>query len=213
MGPGARGGGGGASALLAGWRKGVQAGALATQARRPAGWLARACVCACTPLPPPRGGAGGRRQAQTLSRQQALVRKMDAPTLPCSLVRLAGCQWRVFVPMCPPPPTLPYPALHCAGHPVFETAFGRIAVNICYGRHHPMNWQVGRQAGCMARGTPHRRVRLHRYAAQRGCVLCNFLLEPLLDPTSTHALHEEGFHWRSAGRDVRWCAHNAPSPF
>lgn len=29
------------------------------------------------------------------------------------------------------------------GHPVFETAFGRIAINICYGRHHPMNWQVG----------------------------------------------------------------------
>ena len=28
------------------------------------------------------------------------------------------------------------------GHPVFETAFGKIAVNICYGRHHPMNWQV-----------------------------------------------------------------------
>eukprot|EP00887_Chlorella_sp_A99_P002625 scaffold6.g2625.t1 len=27
------------------------------------------------------------------------------------------------------------------GHPVFETAFGRIAVNICYGRHHPLNWQ------------------------------------------------------------------------
>ncbi|PRW56067.1 beta-ureidopropionase [Chlorella sorokiniana] len=27
------------------------------------------------------------------------------------------------------------------GHPVFETAFGKIAVNICYGRHHPMNWQ------------------------------------------------------------------------
>ena len=26
------------------------------------------------------------------------------------------------------------------GHPVFETAFGRIAVNICYGRHHPLNW-------------------------------------------------------------------------
>lgn len=30
------------------------------------------------------------------------------------------------------------------GHPVFETAYGKIAVNICYGRHHPMNWQVGR---------------------------------------------------------------------
>ncbi|KAJ6733773.1 NITRILASE C965.09-RELATED [Salix koriyanagi] len=26
------------------------------------------------------------------------------------------------------------------GHPVFETAYGKIAVNICYGRHHPMNW-------------------------------------------------------------------------
>ncbi|RCN38134.1 hypothetical protein ANCCAN_15972 [Ancylostoma caninum] len=26
------------------------------------------------------------------------------------------------------------------GHPVFQTAFGRIAINICYGRHHPQNW-------------------------------------------------------------------------
>ncbi|XP_017774693.1 PREDICTED: beta-ureidopropionase [Nicrophorus vespilloides] len=26
------------------------------------------------------------------------------------------------------------------GHPVFETEFGRLAINICYGRHHPMNW-------------------------------------------------------------------------
>ncbi len=26
------------------------------------------------------------------------------------------------------------------GHPVFETKFGKIAVNICYGRHHPQNW-------------------------------------------------------------------------
>uniref|UniRef100_A0A8C5S203 Beta-ureidopropionase n=1 Tax=Laticauda laticaudata TaxID=8630 RepID=A0A8C5S203_LATLA len=26
------------------------------------------------------------------------------------------------------------------GHPVFETQFGRIAVNICFGRHHPLNW-------------------------------------------------------------------------
>lgn len=26
------------------------------------------------------------------------------------------------------------------GHPVFETCFGRIAVNICYGRHFPLNW-------------------------------------------------------------------------
>ncbi|KAI3946005.1 hypothetical protein MKX01_024761 [Papaver californicum] len=26
------------------------------------------------------------------------------------------------------------------GHPVFETAYGNIAVNICYGKHHPLNW-------------------------------------------------------------------------
>jgi len=28
------------------------------------------------------------------------------------------------------------------GHRVFETKFGRIAVNICYGRHHPQNWMM-----------------------------------------------------------------------
>lgn len=28
------------------------------------------------------------------------------------------------------------------GHPVFETEFGRIAVNICYGRHHPQHWMM-----------------------------------------------------------------------
>lgn len=26
------------------------------------------------------------------------------------------------------------------GHTVFQTQFGKIAVNICYGRHHPLNW-------------------------------------------------------------------------
>ncbi|XP_020297167.1 beta-ureidopropionase [Pseudomyrmex gracilis] len=26
------------------------------------------------------------------------------------------------------------------GHPVFNTPFARIAINICYGRHHPLNW-------------------------------------------------------------------------
>lgn len=28
------------------------------------------------------------------------------------------------------------------GHPVFETAFGKIGINICYGRHHPLNWAM-----------------------------------------------------------------------
>lgn len=28
------------------------------------------------------------------------------------------------------------------GHPVFETVFGKIAINICYGRHHPLNWMA-----------------------------------------------------------------------
>ncbi|XP_012280064.1 beta-ureidopropionase-like [Orussus abietinus] len=28
------------------------------------------------------------------------------------------------------------------GHPVFETAYGKIAINICYGRHHPQNWMM-----------------------------------------------------------------------
>ena len=26
------------------------------------------------------------------------------------------------------------------GHPVFDTPYGKIAINICYGRHHPLNW-------------------------------------------------------------------------
>ncbi|XP_026473395.1 beta-ureidopropionase-like [Ctenocephalides felis] len=28
------------------------------------------------------------------------------------------------------------------GHPVFETDFGKLAINICYGRHHPLNWTM-----------------------------------------------------------------------
>ena len=28
------------------------------------------------------------------------------------------------------------------GHPVFDTIYGKIAVNICYGRHHPLNWMM-----------------------------------------------------------------------
>ncbi|KAF7987750.1 hypothetical protein HCN44_003613 [Aphidius gifuensis] len=28
------------------------------------------------------------------------------------------------------------------GHPVFDTCYGKIAINICYGRHHPLNWTM-----------------------------------------------------------------------
>ena len=28
------------------------------------------------------------------------------------------------------------------GHPVFETIYGKIGINICYGRHHPLNWYM-----------------------------------------------------------------------
>ncbi|XP_063539696.1 uncharacterized protein LOC134748820 [Cydia strobilella] len=28
------------------------------------------------------------------------------------------------------------------GHPVFQTKYGKIAINICYGRHHPQNWMM-----------------------------------------------------------------------
>jgi len=28
------------------------------------------------------------------------------------------------------------------GHPVFQTQYGLIGVNICYGRHHPLNWMM-----------------------------------------------------------------------
>jgi predicted amidohydrolase len=28
------------------------------------------------------------------------------------------------------------------GHPVFETKYGKIGINICYGRHHPQNWMM-----------------------------------------------------------------------
>ncbi|XP_076453415.1 beta-ureidopropionase-like [Babylonia areolata] len=28
------------------------------------------------------------------------------------------------------------------GHKVFQTQFGKVAINICYGRHHPQNWMM-----------------------------------------------------------------------
>jgi beta-ureidopropionase len=29
-----------------------------------------------------------------------------------------------------------------SGFPVFETEFGKIGINICYGRHHPLYWMA-----------------------------------------------------------------------
>ncbi|CAG5059329.1 unnamed protein product [Parnassius apollo] len=33
-----------------------------------------------------------------------------------------------------------YYATGNTGHPVFDTKYGKIAINICYGRHHALNW-------------------------------------------------------------------------
>jgi hypothetical protein len=56
------------------------------------------------------------------------------------------------------------------GHPVFETAFGRVAVNICYGRHHPMNWQVRGRRGtvCSPRRGPKGAAEGRRKGAAEG---------------------------------------------
>ena len=27
-----------------------------------------------------------------------------------------------------------------SGHPIFDTQFGKLGINICYGRHHPLHW-------------------------------------------------------------------------
>ena len=39
------------------------------------------------------------------------------------------------------------------GHPVFDTRFGKIAINICYGRHHP---QVRTTSPAVTDGLTHR---------------------------------------------------------
>lgn len=42
----------------------------------------------------------------------------------------------------PPVDEAAYYAEGQTGHPVFETEFGRIAINICFGRHHPQHWMM-----------------------------------------------------------------------
>lgn len=50
------------------------------------------------------------------------------------------------------------------GWPVFDTEYGKIAVNICYGRHHPLNWMVSHNCwGCV--------VNIHHIKMQIHCVV------------------------------------------
>ena len=51
------------------------------------------------------------------------------------------------------------------GHKVFQTAFGRIAINICYGRHHPLNWMAYGLNGAEIVFNPSATVGALRYAA------------------------------------------------
>uniref|UniRef100_F1LH68 Beta-ureidopropionase n=1 Tax=Ascaris suum TaxID=6253 RepID=F1LH68_ASCSU len=51
------------------------------------------------------------------------------------------------------------------GHPVFETKFGNIAVNICYGRHHPLNWLMYALNGAEIIFNPSATIADLRYAA------------------------------------------------
>lgn len=51
------------------------------------------------------------------------------------------------------------------GHPVFQTPFGRIAVNICYGRHHPLNWLMFSINGAEIIFNPSATIGVLRYMA------------------------------------------------
>lgn len=50
------------------------------------------------------------------------------------------------------------------GHTVFDTQFGRLAVNICYGRHHPQNWMMYGVNGAEIVFNPSATVGALRYA-------------------------------------------------
>lgn len=68
------------------------------------------------------------------------------------------------------------------GHPVFETAFGRIAINICYGRHHPLNWMGFALNGAGA----------SRTGGVPGCAACRDVLGECAG--SAHACARSGGH-------------------
>lgn len=52
------------------------------------------------------------------------------------------------------------------GHTVFQTQFGKIAVNICYGRHHPLNWFMYSLNGAEIIFNPSATVGALRYRAK-----------------------------------------------
>ena len=53
------------------------------------------------------------------------------------------------------------------GHTVFQTQFGKIAVNICYGRHHPLNWFMYSMNGAEIIFNPSATVGALRYETDR----------------------------------------------
>lgn len=46
------------------------------------------------------------------------------------------------------------------GHQVFKTSYGRIAINICFDRHHPLNWMMYAMNGAEIVFNPSATVRI-----------------------------------------------------
>lgn len=66
------------------------------------------------------------------------------------------------------------------GHTVFQTQFGKIAVNICYGRHHPLNWFMYSMNGAEIIFNPSATVGALRYKTGEGNMFdANFVSKDL----------------------------------
>ena len=76
------------------------------------------------------------------------------------------------------------------GHPVFETAYGRVGVNICYGRHHPMNWMAFALNGA---GAP---PQADAQSAQRRCFAFDTTVESHTQPGCTCTRGASCAWWR-----------------
>lgn len=98
------------------------------------------------------------------------------------------------------------------GHPVFETAFGRIAINICYGRHHPMNWQVRAAVGAAACGAVDRWSAWQLFGGDaskckvgsRGWWSGDVALSAMRSFPQL-ALQNESMLWKPAHGTLQWC--------